>query len=80
MGQSTTRKTKKGRTYRSRGLSVPPDVDELIEQRIRSLGIRFSTYVIECVRRDLQAGGGFEILPAADRGANRAAGPSGRRT
>lgn len=63
MGNTTPRKTKKGRTYRSRGLSVPPDIDALIDARIRSLNLPFSRYVISCVRRDLQSGGHFTISP-----------------
>jgi len=56
-------KTKKGRIYLSKGVSIDPGLFDLAQNRAESLGLKWSEYVVGCLKRDLVSGGDF-IIPS----------------
>jgi hypothetical protein len=53
------------RVYLSKGLSIHPKIYEEAVERSDALGLSFSQYVAQCLRRDLQAGGDFTVRKAS---------------
>lgn len=54
-------KKKPGRVYLSKGVSIDPHLFQEAQERAESLGLKWSEYVVGCLKRDLAAKGDFVI-------------------
>ena len=52
-----------GRVYKSKGLSMDPELLRDAEERAASLKLSFSDYVRRCLVQDISSGGKFVIEP-----------------
>lgn len=58
---------KTGRTYKTRGISIDPELLEKAEQRAHDLKMGWSEYVRRCLEADLAKGGDMVIVPKTKR-------------
>lgn len=59
--KKTGQAAKTRRVYLSKGLSIHPEIYQEAVERSEALGLSFSQYVAQCLRRDLQVGGDFTV-------------------
>lgn len=54
-----------GRVYKSKSVSLEPELRAKAEARAASLGLSFSEYLRACLAVDIQKGGSIVIAPKA---------------
>jgi hypothetical protein len=52
---------KPGRVYLSKGISIDLELFDLAQERAEALGLKWSEYVVGCLKRDLVSDGDFVI-------------------
>lgn len=57
------KKTKNGRTFTTRGISIHPDTLERAVARCKSLNMGWSFYITQLIENDLRTEGTFVITP-----------------
>ena len=53
------------RTYKTRGFSIDPQLEESAMNRARELNMSWSEYVRRCLEADIRVGGPMQIKPGS---------------